>query len=342
MQLALAELSQEQVLKLFDELDALTREPFHAAKAEIDAALARQCGVSVDELRPWHYHDPFFQESPAIYGNFESVYRQIDTVKVVRKFYEGIGLPIDDVLARSDLFEKPGKCPHAFSTDIDREGDVRVLANVVPGQEWLATMLHECGHAAYSKNIPRSVPYVLRIESHALTTEGVAMMFERLAGDARWLQAMGVRRAGRGEVRRRVAQAAPQQAADLLPLVPGRVPLRDGPVRQSRAGPEPRLVGPGGEVPGSEAARGAQPARLRQQDPHRHRPGLLPELHAGRSCSPRRCITPSPATCSTAPTRRRPFTWAIRPSAGSCASGSSSPAARWTGTSSRGTPPARS
>ncbi len=192
MQLALAEQSQEQVLKIFDELDALTRVPFHAAKAEIDAALARQCGVSVEQLRPWHYHDPFFQESPAIYGDFGAVYRPIDTIKVVRKFYAGIGLPIDDVLGRSDLFEKPGKCPHAFSQDMDREGDIRVLANVVPGQEWLATMLHESGHAAYSKNIPRSVPYVLRIESHALTTEGVAMMFERLAGNPRWLQAMGV------------------------------------------------------------------------------------------------------------------------------------------------------
>ena len=89
------------------------------------------------------------------------------------------------MLARSDLYEKPGKCPHAFSTDIDREGDVRVLANVVPGQEWLETMLHELGHAVYSKNIPRSVPYVLRTESHASTTEGVAMMFERLADNAR-------------------------------------------------------------------------------------------------------------------------------------------------------------
>jgi peptidyl-dipeptidase A len=192
LQLALAEQSQEQVLKLFDELDALTRQPFHAAKAEIDAALARRCGVGVDQLRPWHYHDPFFQESPAIYGNFEEMYRKIDPVKTCRKFYAGIGLPIDDVLGRSDLFEKPGKSPHAFSTDIDREGDVRVLANVVPGHEWLETMLHECGHAAYSKNIPRSVPYVLRVESHSLTTEGVAMMFERLAGDPRWLRAMGV------------------------------------------------------------------------------------------------------------------------------------------------------
>ena len=192
MQLALAEQGQEQVLKLFDELDALTRGPFHAAKAQIDAVLARQYGLPVGELRPWHYHDLFFQEAPAIDGDYEPVYRQIDAIKTCRTFYQGIGLPIDDVLGRSDLFEKAGKCPHAFSTDIDREGDVRVLANVVPGQEWLKTMLHELGHAAYSKNIPRSVPYVLRTESHALTTEGVAMMFERLAGDPRWLRAMGV------------------------------------------------------------------------------------------------------------------------------------------------------
>ena len=89
MQLALAEQSQEQVLKLFDELDALTRQPFHAAKAEIDAALARQCGVSVDELRPWHYHDPFFQESPAIYGNYDAVYRQLDTIKLVPQVLRG-------------------------------------------------------------------------------------------------------------------------------------------------------------------------------------------------------------------------------------------------------------
>jgi peptidyl-dipeptidase A len=190
MQLTLAELDQKQVLRLFDELDALTRDPFHAAKAEIDAALARRCGIAVAELRPWHYHDPFFQESPAIHGDYESLYRKLDPIKLSRKYYEGIGLPVDDVLGRSDLFEKPGKSPHAFSQDIDRVGDVRVLANVVPGQEWLKTMLHELGHAAYSKNLPRDLPYVLRIESHPLTTEGVAMMFERLGSDPGWLAAM--------------------------------------------------------------------------------------------------------------------------------------------------------
>jgi peptidyl-dipeptidase A len=194
MSLYLNEQSQEQVLALFDELDAMTRDAFHAAKAEIDAALAKDCNVGADQLQPWHYHDPFFQESPEVFGgNLDAVYDPIDIIRVCREFYAGVGLPVDDVLARSDLYEKKGKNPHAFCTDIDREGDVRVLANIVPGREWLSTMLHELGHAVYFKCIPRSVPYALRNSSHALTTEGVAMMFERFTGSAEWLQAMGVR-----------------------------------------------------------------------------------------------------------------------------------------------------
>ena len=194
MQLFLAEQSQEQVLRLFDDLDALTREPFRAAKREIDAAVARQCGISPAQLRPWHYHDPFFQEPPATdEGDSDKLFTSVDILKVCREFYGGIGLPVDDVLARSDLYEKKGKNPHAFATDIDRAGDVRVLANIVPNRYWLATMLHELGHAVYSsKNIPASVPYVLRTDAHALTTEGVAMMFERFVNSAEWLLAMGV------------------------------------------------------------------------------------------------------------------------------------------------------
>lgn len=194
MQLYLAEQEQPQILALFDELDQLTREPFTRAKAEIDTALAAQSQVSISELRPWHYHDPFFQESPAVFGgDLDAVYAQQDLVALCRKFYAGIGLPIDDVLDRSDLFEKPGKSPHAFCIDIDRQGDVRVLCNVVPNEQWMGTLLHELGHAVYSsKNIPATLPYVLRSEAHILATEGVAMMLERFSKNAAWLQAMGV------------------------------------------------------------------------------------------------------------------------------------------------------
>jgi peptidyl-dipeptidase A len=143
---------------------------------------------------PWHYHDPFFQEPPAVYDvDLDKTYGKLDILRLCRDFYAGVGLPIDDVLARSDLYEKAGKSPHAFCTDIDREGDVRVLGNIVPKEYWMATMLHELGHAVYSsKNIPQSLPYVVRAEAHILATEGVAMQFEKFSKSARWLKEMGV------------------------------------------------------------------------------------------------------------------------------------------------------
>ncbi len=195
LQLALNEQNGPDLIKLFDDLDALTKEPFTKAKTDIDGRLAKRFGVAVGDLMPWHYFDPFFQETPGVFdANLDTPYQKADLLDLCREFYSGIGLPIQDVIARSDLYEKKGKSPHAFCTDIDREGDVRVLANVVPNEYWMGTMLHELGHSVYSsKNIPAKLPYVLRAEAHILTTEGVAMQFERLSKSRAWIEKMGLK-----------------------------------------------------------------------------------------------------------------------------------------------------
>ena len=195
LMLTLNEQKGDELLKLFDDLDALTKEPFAAAKKEIDDRLAKKSGVLAADLKPWHYHDPFFQESPAVFdANLDAPFARADITQLCQDFYRGIGLPVESVVARSDLLEKKGKSPHAFCTDIDREGDVRVLANIVPNEYWMGTMLHELGHSVYSsKNIPKSLPYVLRAEAHILTTEGVAMQFERFSKSRPWLEKMGVK-----------------------------------------------------------------------------------------------------------------------------------------------------
>ena len=55
-------------------------------------------------------------------------------------------------------------------------------------------MLHEFGHSVYTSiNIPAKLPYVLRSESHILTTEGVAMLFEKNSKRRAWLEQMGVK-----------------------------------------------------------------------------------------------------------------------------------------------------
>ena len=79
-----------------------------------------------------------------------------------RRTFDGIGLETRAVLERSDLFPRDGKCQHAFCIDVDRAGDVRVLANVVPDQHWMDTMLHELGHATFDAGLDPTLPWLLR------------------------------------------------------------------------------------------------------------------------------------------------------------------------------------
>jgi peptidyl-dipeptidase A len=204
MSLALEEHDAEALLKLFDEIDELTRDAFRDAKAELDGRLAKRLKIEVKDLRPWHYQNPFFQEPPAVYDvDLDALYTGQDIVKLSRDFYRSIGLPVDAVLDHSDLFprEKTSqdkKSPHAFCTDIDREGDVRVLANIAPDERWMSTMLHELGHSVYSSQYyPQKLPFYLRDAAHTLTTEGLAMLFERQTKVLGWMDKANV--APRGE-----------------------------------------------------------------------------------------------------------------------------------------------
>ncbi|NOZ63111.1 MAG: M2 family metallopeptidase [Calditrichaeota bacterium] len=191
MSLTLGEQNLDDLTKIFDELDELTREPFKKMKAELDSILAEYYGIGAEGLMPWHYHDPFFQEGPLVYQvDLDKYYADQDVKKLARDFYYSINLEVDAILKRSDLYEKEGKNPHAFCTDIDRSGDIRVLANLQNNEQWMETILHELGHAVYDKYIDRDLPFLLREPAHSFTTEAIAMMFGRLSRNAYWLQKM--------------------------------------------------------------------------------------------------------------------------------------------------------
>ncbi|MBN2592030.1 MAG: M2 family metallopeptidase [Sedimentisphaerales bacterium] len=191
MTLAIGEQDVNELDKIFAELYELTNAPFAALKADLDQKLAANCGIEASELMPWHYHDPFFQETPMVYElDLDVYYKNKDIKKLAANFYAGIGLNVESVLAKSDLYEREGKNPHAFCTDIDREGDVRILCNIKSNESWMETTLHELGHAVYDKYHDPEVPYLLREPAHAFTTEAVAMFFGRLSRNPAWMQQM--------------------------------------------------------------------------------------------------------------------------------------------------------
>jgi peptidyl-dipeptidase A len=188
MSLKLSEQFPEDVSNLFDELDTLTRDSFAGLKGEIDSFLSERNKVKVEELMPWHYQNRFFQEPPVIYSvDLDKYYECRSIEALTTDYYTSIGLDIIDMLAKSDLYEKPGKNQHAYCIDIDNQGDVRVLCNLKSNANWMGTMLHEFGHAVYDKYIEHQLPFSLRNPAHTFTTEAIAMFFGRMSSNAQFL-----------------------------------------------------------------------------------------------------------------------------------------------------------
>lgn len=190
MRLALQEIREEALLTVCAQLRELTEKPYARLKTALDHALASRFGTAPSQLQPHHYPDPFFQEAPPDQDlDLDRLFQDRDVVALAREFYHGIGLPVEPILERSDLYEREGKDQHAYCIDIDRAGDVRILCNVVPGERWMQTVLHELGHAVYGFYLPPTLPFLLRRPAHLISTEAIALLFGRLTRDPHWLAA---------------------------------------------------------------------------------------------------------------------------------------------------------
>lgn len=188
MSMQLDELDEAELFALLDELERGTQPLWETYKGDLDTRLAARFGCRVDELRAWHYSDPFFQEAPSAEVDLDSFYAGKDLEKLTEDYFRAVGFEIRDLLDRADLYEREGKCQHAFCMSLDRGGDIRVLCNVKSNEKWMGTMLHEYGHAVYDKYVDRSLPWLLRGQAHILSTEASAMLFGRLSKTSHWMK----------------------------------------------------------------------------------------------------------------------------------------------------------
>ena len=189
MSMELSDLDAKHVEKTFDELYILSEKPFKEIHSQIETIFEKRYKIKKADLRSWHYEDLFAQEAPGIFDiNLDSYYEKIDIPEYSKKYFTSFNMDAEDILARSDLYEKKGKNQHAYSFNIDRKQDIRILCNIVPNMRWMETMLHELGHATYDKYIDQNLPYLLRDAANQLTTEGIAMLFGGYASNVNWMK----------------------------------------------------------------------------------------------------------------------------------------------------------
>ncbi len=181
MQLELQEVDEKW---LFETLNSLAQKSDAAYLGMFDAIqthLSSRFHVPKEEIGPWGWSEPFCQEDPLDARELDTVAKDVDILEQSRQFYLAMGMPVEEILGRSDNFERPGKSQHAFCIHIDREGDVRTLNNIKPTIKWLETVLHELGHAVYECGFDRTLPWLLREPPHMITTEAMALLAGRQA-----------------------------------------------------------------------------------------------------------------------------------------------------------------
>jgi peptidyl-dipeptidase A len=187
MSLELEELDEDWLFDVMDGLESLTEEPFKAWKSGVDSGLSERFGT--EKLYPWHYADPFFQSLPREgQVSLDDPLKDVSASEMALRTFSAWDMDIEGVLAVSDIYPRDLKSQHAFCIDIDREGDVRILANVVPGERWIEVMLHESGHAAFDIGIDKRLPYLIRTPAHTFVTEAIAILSGRLVRNRTWLE----------------------------------------------------------------------------------------------------------------------------------------------------------
>ncbi len=175
--------SPEKIKSLVTEIELKTRTWFFEVKEVIDKKLAKQFGISVQELHSWHYTSVRNSYLPQSFiQTLDSVMSQTDPVKRASGFFEGIGLPIQNEIEKSEL--KKGNTNATIV--IDFNSDIRMVGKIPNSFDGLCKIMHEGGHVVHYKNISEDVPYLLKGPS-LFIAEGIACYFGNMTFDTFWL-----------------------------------------------------------------------------------------------------------------------------------------------------------
>lgn len=167
-----------KLFQLLDELDIKTDEVYKAISDKSDAKRAKAFGIEPKDIKPWHYglrlEGNLAAEADKYVKNNEAV------TQVASSMYKRMGWDLSKLPILMDLFPREGKNQHGFCFGIDKNKDVRILANLKNNVNSVETLLHESGHGVYSVGISDRIPLFDREFASMALTEAVAMLMESL------------------------------------------------------------------------------------------------------------------------------------------------------------------
>ncbi len=190
------EIDENELVQLLDSVKVMIKPMYDKLREKLDKAAQERFGIAKEDARLIWY-----QGGVVDYGilddvmnfNADDYFKGMDPRPLLKETGKVIGIDVDSIVDKSDLFPRPGKNPHWYLFNLTVPDDIRSFGNIDPNFEksmgyTFSTEFHEVtGHGGGYACVDAEIPHLLR-DIHTIVTESDAMMMEDLMFNEHWLK----------------------------------------------------------------------------------------------------------------------------------------------------------
>ncbi|PIP13145.1 MAG: hypothetical protein COX48_05115 [bacterium (Candidatus Stahlbacteria) CG23_combo_of_CG06-09_8_20_14_all_34_7] len=168
--------TEKKIRSLMNKVDILTLDSYKKIKSNLESILEKKMKCHFNHTPSYIYGDPFFRFYPVhIDENINILFKGKDVAYAARKFFEYMGVNIDEIFETSDLYVRPGKYQSNFIVDLNRESDVRFSVNSKSNYRGMYHLLRTLSNVIFTLNYDKSLPFILRTIPNRGLSEGFGM-----------------------------------------------------------------------------------------------------------------------------------------------------------------------
>ena len=190
------EIDEKELVNLLDSVKVMIKPTYDKLREKMDKAAQERYGISKDDARLIWFQggvNDYSILNDVMNFNADNYFKGMDPRPLLKETGKLMGINVDSVVDKSDLFPRPGKNPHWYLFNLQVPNDIRSFGNINPKFDnamgyVFGTEFHEViGHGGGCSLVDPDIPHLLR-DIHTIVTESDAMMMEDLMFNEHWLR----------------------------------------------------------------------------------------------------------------------------------------------------------
>lgn len=180
--------TESKIRAAIEKVDKMTGEKYKKIKKELDSTLEKKLKCHSARIPAYIYGDPFLRCYPVhIDQNVNQMFKGKDIAYTGFKYYDMLGVNLNEIFEVSDLYIRPGKYQGNLVVDIDREGDIRFSVNSKSNFRGIYSLLRTLGKVVFMSNYCSDKSFLVKSYPERGKIEGFGLYMTEYAFKAGYI-----------------------------------------------------------------------------------------------------------------------------------------------------------